>query len=804
MSQELHYTSVPRGLKPGSRGFGPVAVTADLPGPLADRLESLSGYQAVYPPGDPSAALNPIVHAHVRLILGDQVLDVLSRIGPAGLDYSGRPNKYAHHVVLAPDERPDGGPAWLLSQPGFMQAAWEGQPRVLPAGRKPPQGDQPAGLAQAWQALTGDGGWAGALAESFLADPRRPVFLVYRPGTMLLPLVAEAIALLPAPRRWEVEFSTYFLTLPQGVTCAWRGVLNGSPEANDARRLPNAMVVDLCRPLGRAQGSALVHLARTGELRESSGAGPLPRSARAVGRVTSTTAGRRSAHAGSSARTARPAAPAGHEPNGLPAVRIVPPRSLLADEYPPRRRPSKAVIALITAACLVPLVTSGLLWSRTVRKRLGLEREASRPVAQPGVNLAKIPEAAPIEATKAAQAVVQTGPAERPEPRPLPVVTKTEGALGKAGAPQPRAAASSQPVADRHGPDRPILLAFTLPDVPNSLLGSQNRPRGELALPEEVSDRFEVLNAPEFQLVPAPAKSTWGIATRTESGIGGRFTLAHLSRADARTWSFEWTKEAKNHSTTVEALRDAVLKFQTRGGRSVLTLLRGVNHNDLAPLPVWEQQPVLYERLDARQKPIPWTPHPEALAGTRWKLGIRRWRVVIAQPGAEGREPVRRVIEPAPDVVGKEDGTGRVPPEQDLIPGEVTLKVAIDPANPELIAVRVDPDRKRVIAGREDRSARLKELKENTPQDKEGRERDPIQFRRGRLQELQQDGDSHKDEIKTLKQEIAELEAIHAIRQIEDLLTKPARTELSVVIGLDVGGSTPIDIARIGEFAGPD
>src|SRR5215472_13036043 len=117
MSQELHYTSVPRGLKPGSRGFGTVAATANLPESLADRLEALSVYQAVFPPGDPSAALNPVAYVHVKLKVGGHVHDVLSRIGPAGLDYSGRPNKYAHHVILEPAERPAGGPAWLLSQP---------------------------------------------------------------------------------------------------------------------------------------------------------------------------------------------------------------------------------------------------------------------------------------------------------------------------------------------------------------------------------------------------------------------------------------------------------------------------------------------------------------------------------------------------------------------------------------------------------------------------------------------------------------------------------------------------------------
>jgi hypothetical protein len=41
MSQELHYTSVPRGLKPGTRGFCTVAVTPQMPGPLVERLENL-------------------------------------------------------------------------------------------------------------------------------------------------------------------------------------------------------------------------------------------------------------------------------------------------------------------------------------------------------------------------------------------------------------------------------------------------------------------------------------------------------------------------------------------------------------------------------------------------------------------------------------------------------------------------------------------------------------------------------------------------------------------------------------------
>ena len=53
-----------------------------------------------------------------------------------------------------------------------------------------------------------------------------------------------------------------------------------------------------------------------------------------------------------------------------------------------------------------------------------------------------------------------------------------------------------------------------------------------------------------------------------------------------------------------------------------------------------------------------------------------------------------------------------------------------------------------------------------------------------------------------LEGEIAELEKLTEIRGTEDLLTRPARVELSIVIGLDVDGPGILDVVRIGEFAG--
>ena len=46
------------------------------------------------------------------------------------------------------------------------------------------------------------------------------------------------------------------------------------------------------------------------------------------------------------------------------------------------------------------------------------------------------------------------------------------------------------------------------------------------------------------------------------------------------------------------------------------------------------------------------------------------------------------------------------------------------------------------------------------------------------------------------------LERIREVRMTEDLLTRSARVELSVVIGLDVDGLGILEIVRIGEFAG--
>lgn len=329
MSQELHYTSSPRGLKSGSRGFCTVACTAGLSPTLAERLEGLSGYRPKYPPHHPEAAQNPVNWSHLRLSVAGQTVSVLGRVGPAGLDYTDRPNKYAHHVVLESGERVVGGPAWLLTQPGFMETAWTGTPQILPAGRRPPTGDRPVSVCRAWAERVGDAGWAGVLAESFLADPKRPAIFVYDPGTDVLGLFVEALALLPADRRWEVTFSTFYTGLPAGTTCTWRGVLRDSPEERQVRANPEALILDLGQTLGLAQGGALVNAARTGEPVETSLPSPQTAASSASGLASSSSP--RQTH--SPSRRTLSAAPA-------PRLAEEPPYALEAvAEYPMVRPP---------------------------------------------------------------------------------------------------------------------------------------------------------------------------------------------------------------------------------------------------------------------------------------------------------------------------------------------------------------------------------------------------------------------------------------------------------------------------------
>ena len=105
MAHQIIYTSVPRGLAPGSKGYCTVVASNGMAPALQRQLESLSQYTHIYPPNTANDALNPTNFQYAKVSFGGKQLCVLSRVSDAGLDYSRRSNLLAHHIALDPDER---------------------------------------------------------------------------------------------------------------------------------------------------------------------------------------------------------------------------------------------------------------------------------------------------------------------------------------------------------------------------------------------------------------------------------------------------------------------------------------------------------------------------------------------------------------------------------------------------------------------------------------------------------------------------------------------------------------------------
>ena len=239
MSWELYYTSAERGLKPHSRGFCTVARTDGIPSVVFERLESLSGYQPVFPGGSIRAEENPVSWSHWRIPVASRTRSVLSRVAYVGSDYSGRPSSFAHHVLLEPSEQQAAGPVAMLRSRDLMESSWVGEPMVLPPRVLP---DEAAPLA-----IASGSPWPERLAAAFRQDPEKPVYIVYRPTDDVLPMLDESISLLPPPMRWQVTFTTHFNELPAGLTCAWRCVVADTPAAAAATRAAKGLLIDLTR-----------------------------------------------------------------------------------------------------------------------------------------------------------------------------------------------------------------------------------------------------------------------------------------------------------------------------------------------------------------------------------------------------------------------------------------------------------------------------------------------------------------------------------------------------------------------------
>ncbi len=260
MILELVVTSAKRALQAGRSGFAPVMRTRGMHPDLQSRLEAISGYRHIYPQGDPR---NPVIRSHCVLESAAGKFSALSRLLDVGSDYSGRSNKLAHHIACDSNEVRSGlrsSPAAVmmsLENNGVFISRWEGDPQEKNAFEPFPYPPVSPAKCVAWERLAGDAGWAGVLVERTLKAV--PTWIVVGANVDVLPLFAEALALMEPAKRWGVSFTTHALS-DKGFL--WKAAVDGSAEAKAAREQPNAALIDLTRPATVIEAGPYIQAAR--------------------------------------------------------------------------------------------------------------------------------------------------------------------------------------------------------------------------------------------------------------------------------------------------------------------------------------------------------------------------------------------------------------------------------------------------------------------------------------------------------------------------------------------------------------
>ncbi len=229
MTFELIHTSVQRGLRGGS-GFATAVATRDLPVGLEGALEELSAYDF---------DLNRVVGAdrvdwaHRIVTVQGRSSSVLSCTKPCGSDWSGRPNRIAHHIVLDASERVNAGPAWLLQNLGSTLASSDdAEIKIEERARGPVLPNDArvsARAASAWISAGFDAGWAGVVAKTILDAPLSPCYLILPADCDALALLGDVFALIAEDRRWHITFSTRFLRASTNAKCQLRCVRANAP-----------------------------------------------------------------------------------------------------------------------------------------------------------------------------------------------------------------------------------------------------------------------------------------------------------------------------------------------------------------------------------------------------------------------------------------------------------------------------------------------------------------------------------------------------------------------------------------------
>ena len=236
MPQQLIYTSAPRGVIAGRSGHCTVARSAAMREALMLQLEKLSYYQHLSLSGGQE---RPIYCCRLLDIRGSRY-HVLTRIQDAGLDFTGRTNFLAHHLVFTPEEvRQFASPPVILRDwPGWVKS-WAKDPELLENENWSSLKELALATAPAvhWQKLTGESANGYGLLEARAGIAFRVDEIT---DEEVLTLFAESLELLELrdPRQdfrasaWQYTFTTSMQEQDNPADFRWRCLHSDNPAAN--------------------------------------------------------------------------------------------------------------------------------------------------------------------------------------------------------------------------------------------------------------------------------------------------------------------------------------------------------------------------------------------------------------------------------------------------------------------------------------------------------------------------------------------------------------------------------------------
>lgn len=123
MPHQLIFTSSVRGIKPGASGYCTVLRSPGIRPSLERALEGFSVFEHI--DRNVGNCIQSLRHLELRGVN----YYVLSRVGDAGKDYTGRTNFIAHYLVFEANELPEASPVDILLNWGGWCHAWSGEPR---------------------------------------------------------------------------------------------------------------------------------------------------------------------------------------------------------------------------------------------------------------------------------------------------------------------------------------------------------------------------------------------------------------------------------------------------------------------------------------------------------------------------------------------------------------------------------------------------------------------------------------------------------------------------------------------------